>query len=67
MDIQWPIQGLERNCVALLDCTVGVSAVLLLIAALGAVLSCWLLSLEVNPHLCAINFRVTTGIFTANP
>jgi hypothetical protein len=33
-----------------LYCTVGVAAVLLLIAVLGAVLSCWLLSLEVNPH-----------------
>lgn len=33
-----------------LYCTVGVAAVLLLIAVLGVVLSCWLLSLEVNPH-----------------
>jgi hypothetical protein len=60
-----PRTRLQLRCA--LYCTIEVAAVLLLIAVLGVVLSYWLLSPEVNPHLCAINFRVTTGISTANP
>lgn len=67
---RWAYNGPSRTRLQLccaLYCTIEVAAVFLLIVVLGVVLSCWLLSLEANPHLRVINFRVTTGISTPNP